>query len=87
MAKREYTKDGLTVLWDSDKCEHCEACWRNLPTVFDPNGRPWVRIDGAPAEEIVATVSLCPTGALLIKETEEQRLNREYLDRLADPKQ
>ena len=65
MAKREYTNGELTVLWDSDKCTHCEACWRGLPQVFDPNARPWVNMAGATTEEIFAQVAQCPSGALV----------------------
>lgn len=65
MSKREYTNGELTVLWDSDKCTHCEACWRGLPQVFDPNARPWVNMAGATTEEIFAQVAQCPSGALV----------------------
>lgn len=64
MAKREYKKDSLTVLWDSDLCTHCESCWRELPTVFDPQKRPWVNLEGASAEDIRRQVAKCPSGAL-----------------------
>lgn len=67
MAKREYSNGEITVLWDSDKCVHCEACWRGLPSVFKPDERPWVKIDGATSSEIVSQVNQCPSGALAIK--------------------
>lgn len=66
MAKRTYERDGLTVLWDSDLCTHCETCWRGLPQVFDPEKRPWVNINGATTEEITKQVQQCPSGALSI---------------------
>lgn len=65
MSKREYTNGELTVLWDSDKCTHCEACWRGLPQVFDPDARPWVNMAGATTDEIFAQVAQCPSGALV----------------------
>ena len=67
MAKREYTNGGLIVLWDSEKCEHCESCWRGLPSVFDPQARPWVNMVGATTEEIRTQVALCPPQALSVK--------------------
>lgn len=67
MAKREYTKGPLTVLWDSDLCIHCEACYQALPSVFDPKARPWVNLDGAPPIMIEDQVRKCPSGALSIK--------------------
>lgn len=66
MAKRTYERDGLTVLWDSDLCTHCETCWRGLPQVFDPETRPWVNINGATTEEITKQVQQCPSGAISI---------------------
>lgn len=66
MAKREYKTDGLTVLWDSDLCTHCEKCWRGLPAVFRPEERPWIVLPMAPREEIVRQVGECPSGALRI---------------------
>lgn len=68
MAKREYKTEGLLVLWDSDLCTHCETCWRELPSVFDPKARPWVKIDGASPDAIREQVSKCPSGALAVGE-------------------
>lgn len=67
MAKRTYTKDGLTVFWDSDLCTHCETCWKGLPEVFNPDNRPWVSMDGAPLEQISEQVRQCPSGALRVE--------------------
>jgi uncharacterized Fe-S cluster protein YjdI/CDGSH-type Zn-finger protein len=64
MATRTYEKDDLTVLWDSSRCIHTGICLRTLPAVFDLASRPWVRVDDAGTDEIVAAVRKCPTGAL-----------------------
>jgi uncharacterized Fe-S cluster protein YjdI/CDGSH-type Zn-finger protein len=61
---RSYETDELTVFWDAQRCIHTGICLRALPGVFDVNARPWVSIDNAPTEEIVAAVEKCPTGAL-----------------------
>lgn len=66
MAKREYKTECLVVLWDSDLCAHCEKCWRELPAVFNPNAKPWVKIDGAGADEVRKQVAKCPSGALML---------------------
>ncbi len=68
MSKREYTHDGLTVLWDSDLCTHCAHCVNTLPDVFELGRRPWVDLTKAPAKEIIETVQNCPSGALRVKE-------------------
>lgn len=73
MAKREYTNGELTVLWDSDKCTHCEACYTGLPQVFDPNAKPWVNMSGATTDEIFAQVAQCPSGALVAVKDEQPR--------------
>ncbi len=70
MAKREYTLNELTVLWDSDLCVHCHQCADSLPLVFDPNRRPWVKLDEALAEDIIRVVNDCPSGAISVKESE-----------------
>ena len=64
MAVRDYVLNGLHIHWDSDKCEKCHICKTELPLVFDPDRRPWVRLDLGDAKEIRDTVSRCPTQAL-----------------------
>ncbi len=64
MATRTYEKGDLTVLWDSTRCIHTGICLRSLRSVFNLRNRPWVDLDGADAEQIIATVTKCPTGAL-----------------------
>jgi uncharacterized Fe-S cluster protein YjdI len=66
VAERTYTNGEISVLWQSELCTHCEACFKGLPSVFDPKARPWVKIDAATSEEIVAQVNQCPSGALSI---------------------
>lgn len=68
MADRVYTRDGLVVHWTSKLCVHCEACWRGLPEVFNPEKRPWVNLEAAPIVKIVEQVQQCPSGALSIPE-------------------
>lgn len=71
MTERIYTKGLLKVRWQSDLCTHCEACWRGLPTVFKPDARPWVQLDGASNQQIIEQVSQCPSGALSILQSQE----------------
>ncbi|OFZ56894.1 MAG: (4Fe-4S)-binding protein [Bacteroidetes bacterium RIFCSPHIGHO2_02_FULL_44_7] len=65
--KKEYPKEDVTVLWDSSKCTHSANCVRGLPKVFKPKESPWVQVDNANRDEIVAQVHQCPSGALSIK--------------------
>jgi len=64
MATRSYEKGDLTVFWDSTRCIHTGICLRSLHSVFNLKTRPWVNLDGADADEVMATVRKCPTGAL-----------------------
>lgn len=72
MAERQYSNDEITVHWKSQLCTHCENCWRGLPSVFDPKARPWVNINGAATEAIVAQVEQCPSGALSVEKKVEE---------------
>ena len=61
---RTYESDDIRVLWDISRCIHVADCIRKLPEVFDPQARPWVDVNGAPADQIAEAVRACPTGAL-----------------------
>lgn len=65
--KKEYSNGEITVVWQSAKCIHSGNCFRNLPTVFQPSERPWIKINGAISAEIIDAVAKCPSGALSIK--------------------
>ncbi len=62
--KKEYTNGNITVVWQQDLCIHSANCFHGLPRVFNPRQRPWITIDGADDEAIVAQIGKCPSGAL-----------------------
>ena len=74
---REYTNGEITVFWKPLKCIHVTTCYRELIDVFNPRKRPWVDMNGAPTEEIIRVVNLCPTGALSYKYNDEKRSGKE----------
>lgn len=64
---KEYGNGEITVVWQSSKCTHSANCVKNLSAVFKPQEHPWIKLENASSEEIVATVKKCPSGALSIK--------------------
>jgi uncharacterized Fe-S cluster protein YjdI len=63
-AMKEYATDEIVVEWEPRLCFHSQNCVRSLPQVFDESRRPWVKVDAASADEVEASVALCPSGAL-----------------------
>lgn len=64
---KEYTNGEVTVVWQPHMCIHSKKCWKGLLPVFDPRRKPWVDMNGASSERIVAQVNECPSGALSMK--------------------
>ncbi|MBL4604254.1 MAG: (4Fe-4S)-binding protein [Flavobacteriaceae bacterium] len=64
---KEYTNGDVTVVWQPHMCTHSKKCWKELLPVFDPRRKPWVDMNAAPSERIIAQVSECPSRALSIK--------------------
>lgn len=67
MSRKSYVGADVTVSFDPEVCEHAAECVRGLPAVFDTQQRPWIQPDNAPADEVVAQVARCPSGALRIE--------------------
>jgi len=61
---KKYTNGEITVVWQPKLCVHATTCFTELPKVFIPYERPWIRMDGATTDEIIDTVCKCPTQAL-----------------------
>jgi CDGSH-type Zn-finger protein/uncharacterized Fe-S cluster protein YjdI len=61
---RSYQGTDITVRYDVTRCIHAAECVRGLRSVFDPDAKPWVDPDGAPADEVARVIHRCPTGAL-----------------------
>jgi uncharacterized Fe-S cluster protein YjdI len=65
--QKEYTNGRITVVWKPELCIHSGICAKNLPRVFRPSHRPWVKIHQASDEAIIQTVMKCPSKALTIE--------------------
>ncbi len=62
--ERVYRNDRIAISWEPKLCIHAGNCFRGLPAVFQPQSRPWVKVEAAPADQIAEAVMTCPTGAL-----------------------
>jgi len=67
MAVHRYETKELVVEYDAKRCIHAAECVRGLPTVFDPQAKPWIKPDNANSAELAAVIRCCPTGALTIQ--------------------
>lgn len=77
---KEYSNGEITVVWEAEKCIHSANCVNGLPSVFNPNSRPWITIDAAKTSELVNTVKKCPSGALSFYMNNEDDKTSESLE-------
>jgi uncharacterized Fe-S cluster protein YjdI len=61
-----YATPEVTVTFDPNVCQHTGICLRGLPAVFNIQEKRWVRPELASADEVVAQVARCPSGALQV---------------------
>lgn len=64
MVKKEYTNGEMTIIWQPDICIHSGICVQTLPLVYKPKERPWIQIENATTDELIAQIKKCPSGAL-----------------------
>lgn len=61
---KHYQNGNLRINWEPAKCIHAGICARELPSVFRPQERPWVKAEAASADRIAEQIDKCPSGAL-----------------------
>ncbi len=59
-----YVGKGVTIHDNRGVCSHAGFCTDNLPSVFRMGIEPWIDPDGAPVEEVIRVIRMCPSGAL-----------------------
>ena len=62
--KIEYSNGELTIIWQPDLCQDSGICVKTLLQVHNPKERPWVKIENATTDELIAQINKCPSGAL-----------------------
>ena len=57
----------VTILFDAARCIHSRGCVLSHPEVYVPNVQgEWLHPDAAPAEEVVRSGQMCPSGAIQV---------------------
>ncbi len=74
---KEYRTDDLIVYWNRAECSHAGICVARMPSVFSPDRRPWVCLEGADPLEVIRTIDKCPTGALRYQLTDNSKIDPE----------
>jgi len=82
---KEYSNGELTVLWKPGLCIYAAECVKHLPNVYDPQSKPWIKIENASNEELKSQISKCPSGALSYFMDEEK--NREDAKKISSETQ
>ena len=63
-AIKEYSNGELTIVWKPRTCIHAATCVKMLPDVYKPKEKPWIQIENASTEQLMAQIDQCPSGAL-----------------------
>ena len=61
---KRYKKNDFSILWEPKKCIHAAICVKELPEVYDPKGKPWIKPESASITDLKTQIDLCPSGAL-----------------------
>lgn len=72
-AVKTYTNGEITIVWEPGKCTHSGMCVKTLPQVYNPQAKPWIKIENATTEQLKEQLSKCPSGALSYFQNEEKR--------------
>jgi uncharacterized Fe-S cluster protein YjdI len=67
VSRKTYSGAEVDVSFDPELCIHAAECVKGLPAVFDTKKRPWITPYAAPADDVIAQVARCPSGALQIE--------------------
>jgi CDGSH-type Zn-finger protein len=63
-ATQDYAGRQVTIHDNRSVCAHAGYCTDRSPNVFRMKREPWIDPDGDPADKTIATIRMCPSGAL-----------------------
>lgn len=72
---KKYRKGEFTILWEPKKCIHAAICVKDLPKVYDPNAKPWIKPENAAVDQLKDQIDKCPSRALTYEEHESNIQN------------
>jgi CDGSH-type Zn-finger protein/ferredoxin len=61
---RAYAGREIAIDDNRSVCAHIGHCTERSPNVFRMNQEPWINPDGDPVAKTMATIKMCPSGAL-----------------------
>lgn len=61
---KKYSNGELTVIWKPKLCIHSAICVHTLPSVYNPDEKPWIKAENASTAALKAQIAKCPSGAL-----------------------
>src|SRR4051812_617088 len=74
----KYDNGEITIHWKPSVCIHSTKCWKNLPSVFNPQEKPWIKPLGADTKTITTQIDKCPSGALSY--THNNKINKTNME-------
>jgi CDGSH-type Zn-finger protein len=69
-----YAGQSITIHDNRSVCAHAGICTDGLASVFRYKQEPWIDPNGASADEIIAAVKKCPSGALSYTVNDAERI-------------
>lgn len=61
---KKYANEEITVIWKPSLCIHAAECVKRLPEVYNPQAKPWIKIENASTSQLKSQIDKCPSGAL-----------------------
>lgn len=61
---KKFAGKEIVIEFSPARCIHAAKCVEALPRVFNPDARPWIQPDAAPASAAADAIRNCPSGAL-----------------------
>ncbi|MBO3117608.1 (4Fe-4S)-binding protein [Winogradskyella sp. DF17] len=59
-----FSNEEITVTYNPKCCKNVGFCAAQLSNVFRTTVIPWIDLDGASSDAIIAQIKKCPSGAL-----------------------